>query len=338
MPPRGATSGRRSCIDGRCNSASMPVPRTAPSTTSGVSGGSRTSGASTGARCGITSTRCPTWAIRRSRRSRASPRWRRSRRPRATSGSAVSCSASATATRECCSKAAVTIDHLSGGRCELGIGAGWNENEFRAFGMPFAADQGPPRSPRGDGDGPAAPVRRRARHVPRQEGAPGRRPLRAAARAGATATVDRRPGEKRLLRMVARHADGWNVPFLSPEFYAMRNATLNDWCEKERRDPRAIVRTCNVGLAIGADEARARQQEEKLQLMFGALTDFVRPGHPHRHPGAGARSHRRVRSAPAPSGSSWRCARPSTGTASTSSSTRSCLRSADPVSARRLHT
>ena len=69
------------------------------------------------------------------------------------------------------------------------------------------------------------------------------------------------------------------MPFLSPEFYAMRNATLNDWCEKERRDPRAIVRTCNVGLAIGADEARARQQEEKLQLMFGALTDFVRPGH-----------------------------------------------------------
>src|SRR5262249_55745082 len=34
-------------------------------------------------------------------------------------------------------KAAVTIDHLSGGRCELGLGAGWNEYEFRAFGMPF---------------------------------------------------------------------------------------------------------------------------------------------------------------------------------------------------------
>ena len=86
-------------------------------------------------------------------------------------------------------------------------------------------------------------------------------------------------GEKRLLRIVARHADGWNVPFLAPEVYATRNATLNDWCEKERRDPRAIVRTINVGLAIGADEARARQQEEKLQLMFGALTDFVKPGH-----------------------------------------------------------
>src|SRR5437867_11755910 len=34
-------------------------------------------------------------------------------------------------------KAAVTIDHLSGGRCELGIGAGWNEIEARAFAIPF---------------------------------------------------------------------------------------------------------------------------------------------------------------------------------------------------------
>src|SRR5262249_20616602 len=79
-------------------------------------------------------------------------------------------------------------------------------------------------------------------------------------------------------RMVARHADGWNVPFLSPELYAMRNGTLNEWCLKERRDPQAIVRTCNVGLAIAEDEARARQQEAQLQLMFGALSALVQPG------------------------------------------------------------
>src|SRR3989475_6460184 len=54
-------------------------------------------------------------------------------------------------------KAAVTIDHLSGGRCELGIGAGWNEIEARAFGIPF-----PPIKERldqlgGTGKGPRAP-------------------------------------------------------------------------------------------------------------------------------------------------------------------------------------
>src|SRR4051794_11797089 len=34
-------------------------------------------------------------------------------------------------------KMAATIDHVSGGRFVLGLGAGWNEAEFRAFGIPF---------------------------------------------------------------------------------------------------------------------------------------------------------------------------------------------------------
>ena len=34
-------------------------------------------------------------------------------------------------------KAAVTIDHLSGGRPQIGIGAGWLEEEFREFGYGF---------------------------------------------------------------------------------------------------------------------------------------------------------------------------------------------------------
>src|SRR4029079_699235 len=72
-------------------------------------------------------------------------------------------------------------------------------------------------------------------------------------------------GEKRLLRIVARHADGWNVPFMAPEIFAARNQTLNDWCDKEKRDPGAILRTVNLGLAIGESEERAAQQGAKLQ-------------------------------------------------------------------------
>ena len=176
-------------------------------------------------------------------------------------------------------KAAVTIDHLSGGRCELGLGAGWNEAEFRAFGMPFL-----PIKDRLDQLEETAIVLRRlldgervtfhGKQVHVEDAVCEPRPVQDRLRLWIGGQ-----GEKRLLRMVARHADGWNVPFLAPDVYAARNATLNGWCEKERRDPRAIVRTCNVGLAIGADEARARQQEEKLQLMFGALTEWVKPGH-----------------------------------------------------------
>jgi len=176
-------------------------------------------------------------------------------------------------------KAAVTIDHLSGGRCELGLGAGWNEAEFRAFGMPFL-----PIKDRLDLLEETVVVLRRlldgervtfhGKQVHVEEAVFEPRPLQDRLRLWIGGQ-----GEKRLLRMVARHADGWNVPFLAPEVWGARNATLNDWCEKEQRDPRAIVRTCNVGLAIGADEARVREQEEKLQLMFGGMTDWVKPGH-----------------------------------------------------------
>ncbi len=176
-------------------------------------------------------------------------------------------------------KAATTIDHLSGGRCELGIGAGWNENEFRAFGMPF-----PEIKHRLDLLEETAIVLRRlfdgervtltGKQVQVEDAICSPRPVQ-----------KRLPiwiggqGEKRLLRMVARHADGWNVPFLGPDVYAQRSATLDAWCEKERRDPRAITRTINLGLAIGADAAAVKRQAESLQAKFGALADFVRPGH-----------------------------------------------------------
>ncbi|HJQ85091.1 MAG TPA: TIGR03560 family F420-dependent LLM class oxidoreductase [Candidatus Binatia bacterium] len=175
-------------------------------------------------------------------------------------------------------KAATTIDHLSGGRCELGIGSGWNEIEARAFGVPFGTVR-----ERLDLLEETAIVLRRlfdgervtfeGRHV-RLDGAlceP--RPVQPRLRLWIGGQ-----GERRLLRIVARHADGWNVPFLAPEIFAQRNATLDRWCEKEGRDPRSIVRTVNLGLAVGADAADVRRQEENLRLMFGPMTDFVRPG------------------------------------------------------------
>src|SRR5690242_3298556 len=175
-------------------------------------------------------------------------------------------------------KAAVTIDHLSGGRCELGIGSGWNEMEARAFGIPFGSV-----GARLDLLEETAIVLRRlfdggrvtfeGRHVQLHDALCDPRPVQPRLRLWIAGQ-----GEKRMLRIVARHADGWNVPFLAPEIYAQRNATLDQWCERERRDPRAIVRTVNVGLAIGEDAGDVRRQEENLQLMFGPMTDFVRPG------------------------------------------------------------
>jgi alkanesulfonate monooxygenase SsuD/methylene tetrahydromethanopterin reductase-like flavin-dependent oxidoreductase (luciferase family) len=175
-------------------------------------------------------------------------------------------------------KAAVTIDHLSGGRCELGIGAGWNELEARAFGIPFGSI-----GARLDLLEETATVLRRlfdgervtfeGKHVRLVDALCDPAPVQHRLRLWIGGQ-----GERRLLRIVARHADGWNVPFLAPEVFAQRNGTLDAWCEREARDPRAIVRTVNVGLAIGEDAADVRRQEENLRLMFGPMTDLVRPG------------------------------------------------------------
>jgi alkanesulfonate monooxygenase SsuD/methylene tetrahydromethanopterin reductase-like flavin-dependent oxidoreductase (luciferase family) len=176
-------------------------------------------------------------------------------------------------------KAAATIDHISGGRCELGLGAGWNEAEFGAFHMPFL-----PIKDRLDQLEETAIVLRRLFDGERVTFAG--KQIQVTDAVCAPAPVQKKlrlwvggQGEKRMLRIVARHADGWNVPFLAPEIYAARCATLDAWCEKEKRDPQEIVHTVNVGLAIGENEARARQQEEKLTLMFGGLTEWVKPGH-----------------------------------------------------------
>jgi alkanesulfonate monooxygenase SsuD/methylene tetrahydromethanopterin reductase-like flavin-dependent oxidoreductase (luciferase family) len=175
-------------------------------------------------------------------------------------------------------KAAVTIDHLSGGRCELGIGAGWNEAESRAFGIPFGpikerldALEESARVLRALFDGERVTLDGKQVHLNDALCLP--RPVQPHLRLWIGGQ-----GEKRLLRMVARYADGWNVPFLAPDIYKQRNATLDEWCEKERRDPKAITRTVNLGLAVGADAADVRRQEENLRLMFGPMTDFVRPG------------------------------------------------------------
>jgi alkanesulfonate monooxygenase SsuD/methylene tetrahydromethanopterin reductase-like flavin-dependent oxidoreductase (luciferase family) len=76
-------------------------------------------------------------------------------------------------------------------------------------------------------------------------------------------------GEKRTLKIAARYADGWNVPFISPDEFARKNAVLDEHCKAVGRDPNEIKRAINTGLAF---------TEESLQQQFGAIAEFVRPG------------------------------------------------------------
>jgi alkanesulfonate monooxygenase SsuD/methylene tetrahydromethanopterin reductase-like flavin-dependent oxidoreductase (luciferase family) len=76
-------------------------------------------------------------------------------------------------------------------------------------------------------------------------------------------------GEKRTLKIAAKYADGWNVPFIAPADFARKCAILDEHCDTVGRPTYEIKRAINTGLAW---------TEESLQQQFGAISDYVRPG------------------------------------------------------------
>jgi len=148
-------------------------------------------------------------------------------------------------------KAAVTIDHISGGRAEIGVGAGWFEEEFRDFGYGF-----PPLGKRLDQLEEALAVIRSLWHDDvtnfageyyQLDGAVcSPKPLNP----GMRLWVGGR-GPDRTPRMAARHADGFNMPYLPPQGVADRLARLTAACEALGRDPAEIETSVNVGFYLG---------------------------------------------------------------------------------------
>jgi F420-dependent oxidoreductase-like protein len=166
-------------------------------------------------------------------------------------------------------KAITAIDLISGGRAAMGIGAGWAEIEYRAYGIDFP-DVGTRMDQLEEG---IAVVRGLLRDDEttfdgtwfRLQGARNEpRPIQDALPIWVGGG-----GEKRTLRIVARYADGWNVPFVSPETFAAKRAVLHQHCEDVGRDPGEVACAVNVGLAW---------DEDSLRRQFGTIADFVRPG------------------------------------------------------------
>jgi F420-dependent oxidoreductase-like protein len=166
-------------------------------------------------------------------------------------------------------KAAATIDHLSGGRAEIGLGAGWAEAEYRAFGIPF-----PPIGERLDLlDEATAAVRAllhegvasvEGKHVTLRDAHLEPRPVQARVPIWIGGA-----GERRTAAVAARHADGWNVPFVSPDVLAHKRGVLDGHCAAAGRDPAAVAMGVNV---IVCDD------DASLAAQFGPRSEAVRPG------------------------------------------------------------
>jgi len=154
---------------------------------------------------------------------------------------------------------AAAIDQLSGGRLILGIGAGWNQAEHDAFGIEL-----PPPGRRLDmleegaivirslSDG--QPANFEGKHYRLQDAYANPKPAQAK-----LPLLIGGSGEKRLLQIVARHADEWNMPAQPVNVYRQKVAALEAHCEREKRDPASISRSLMCGYIIGATEADVKR-------------------------------------------------------------------------------
>jgi alkanesulfonate monooxygenase SsuD/methylene tetrahydromethanopterin reductase-like flavin-dependent oxidoreductase (luciferase family) len=152
---------------------------------------------------------------------------------------------------------AVTVDGISGGRLVLGLGAGWMEEEHRAFGIDFGASPGE----RLDRLAESVGILRRLLAGERvtHEGPRYRledaivrpRPVR-----GSIPVLIGGSGRRKTLRIVAEHADLWNC-YGDPAEVGDASAALDAHCAAVGRDPAAIVRTVPLNVVVRDDREAA---------------------------------------------------------------------------------
>jgi len=157
-------------------------------------------------------------------------------------------------------KMAETLDEVSGGRVILGLGSGWNEPEFRAFGVPFdhpfdRFEDGLRivtsmlRAGRADWSGRYAQASG-ARLQPR-----GPRPDGLPVMVGAAGP--------RMLRLTAELADEWNAGMRTPEELGPLLAALDEACAAAGRDPGTLPRSAEALVrTLPASEGRPAEDRE----------------------------------------------------------------------------
>jgi F420-dependent oxidoreductase-like protein len=168
-------------------------------------------------------------------------------------------------------KSVATIDHISGGRVELGLGAGWNEAEHAAYGFPFPAlrtrmelleeqleiihRQWSEDSTTLEGrhyrleDCPALPKPLQQPHPPIIVGGMAR---------------------PRSVALAVRFADEYNTLLASVEDCRERKARLVEACERAGRDPETLALSLMATCVVGADRAQVLERVRRVLRVWGA--------------------------------------------------------------------
>jgi F420-dependent oxidoreductase-like protein len=177
-------------------------------------------------------------------------------------------------------KVATTVDHISGGRVELGLGAGWNEREHRAYGFDF-----PPVAERMELLAEQLELIHRqwtedevdfsGRHyrterlgaLPRPMQGPRPRLLVGGSALPGTVTP------------AVRFADEYNTIAVPAEEVAARRERLDEACRRQGRDPETLSLSLMTGCVLGRDQAEVNERVRLVMERMGRAGDskgFVR--------------------------------------------------------------
>jgi F420-dependent oxidoreductase-like protein len=173
-------------------------------------------------------------------------------------------------------KVVTTADEMSGGRIEVGVGAGWNELEHRKLGLAFpdiklradlmedelAILHGLWEEPEGwSFEGAQVRVESASFHPK-----PVQRPRPPIIVGG--------EGSPRSLRLAARYADEYNMSSSGPDACAEAFARLDEECRKIGREPASVARSVMAGFLIGVDARElARRVADQMKMVGEAASD-----------------------------------------------------------------
>ena len=175
-------------------------------------------------------------------------------------------------------KAGATLQFMSGGRFILGLGAGWHEPEYVAYGYDF-----PPAGVRVDQLEEYVQIIKamwtedratfKGEHYRVEEAWCEPKP-------DPVPTIMIGGAKPRMLRLVARHADWWNVSWTNIEDYRPQVEECERACEEVGRDPTTLRRTWFGGCACaptqeGVEELIGRPLNEKEGGLFGTPSQLI---------------------------------------------------------------
>jgi F420-dependent oxidoreductase-like protein len=173
-------------------------------------------------------------------------------------------------------KVVTTVDEMSGGRVEVGVGAGWNDPEHSQLGLPF-----PEITKRADLMEDELQILHGLWEEPDGWSFAGKQV--SIVDAGFHPKPVQRPrppiivggeGSPRSLRLAARYADEYNISSSGPDRCAETFGRLDAECKRIGRDPATLRRSVMAGLLMGADDAEvARRVHAQLAMVGDVGTD-----------------------------------------------------------------